>query len=234
MGGLCIGIVEDELLTAESIAIHLEKMGHKPLGPFTSFDAVLAGLADQRPDLFLLDIRLKGKRTGLDVAHLLKIKYKIPFLFLTSQTDSKTVNQAVAASPMGYITKPFSFEDLFIGIELTKAKLNLGLSSQRKISIRNGYETEWILADDILYLEADRSYVTLYLVDGTRILRQSLGKFLKTFENGDMVRIHRSYAVNPRKVESITMRSVTIRGHQIPLGKQYREQFQQYLIHLNG
>lgn len=230
---LRIGIVEDEILTAQSISIHLKKMGHECIGPFTRFETVFENQIDPFPDLFLIDIRLKGPKSGLDIAFELKRKDLAPFLFLTSNTDTETVREAMKISPLGYITKPFTFDDLFIGLELAKSKVNFSTIKRRKIEFRNGYQTESIPVDEILFLEAARSYVTIHMESDTCVLRQPLGNFLKLFEPGEMIRIHRSFAVNPRKIESIGNSSIIVGGKRAPLGPGYRKSFQEELTALN-
>lgn len=231
---LRIGIVEDEVLTSKSIAIHLKKMGHEVMGVYSRFESVFQGASDAPPDLYLIDIRLKGRKSGLDVAQELQSRQWAPFLFLTSNTDSKMVLEAMKTKPLGYITKPFTYEDLFIGIELAKSKFNFEGQSGRKIEIKVGTQLELLPANEVVFLEAARSYVTIYLESETKVLRQSLGNFLQSFEPGEMVRVHRSYAVNPRKVESASTSRIIAQGHKIPLGPGYRELFEKELVKLGG
>ncbi len=222
---LRVAIVEDEALIAESIAIQLRKMGHEVVAVYSNYDAVVSALSCQEAELFLIDIRLKGARTGLDVARTLQRKQGPPFLFVTSNTDSDTVREAMETLPLGYITKPVSYEDLFIGLELVKAKISLAGSNGRQIEVRNGQEKDWIQIKSIQFLEAGRSYVTIHLAEGQRVLRRSLGNFIKDFRGSEIIRIHRSYAVNPRMVESVMAGKVIVAGHKLPLGPGYRDHF---------
>ncbi|MBL4604130.1 MAG: response regulator, partial [Flavobacteriaceae bacterium] len=111
---LRIGIIEDEVLIAENITMHLEDMGHVIVGVAGSFDDAISQIKRVTPDLLLVDIRLRGERSGIKIAKELSENYKIPFLFLTSNTDRATIKQAMECFPLAYIRKPFSFEDLFI------------------------------------------------------------------------------------------------------------------------
>ncbi|MCB9235532.1 MAG: response regulator [Bacteroidia bacterium] len=225
MESLRIGIIEDEILIADNIAMHISHMGHEVVGTAGHFQQALELAEGQKPDLLLVDIRLKGSKSGLDVARELMEKHNIPFLFLTSNTDKGTIKRAMETLPLGYITKPFTFDDLFIAIELVRAKIQLGKPKGKKIEIKNGTQIQWVPLNDILYLEAARSYVTIFLVEGSIVLRQPLGNILSDFSAGDMVRIHRSFAVNPTKVESVTGTRVIVAGNKIPIGPGYREEF---------
>ena len=225
MNALRIGIVEDEILIAKDVERHLVDMGHAVTGIYPHYKALADSLAAQQPDLFLVDIRLKGEKSGLKVAQLLKEQYGIPFFFLTSSTDSKTIQQAMRTLPVAYLTKPFTYDDLFIAMELAKAKIQSEHATRKKVEIQNGFEYQMLLVDEILYLEAARSYVTIHQKDGELLLRKSMGNLMEAFDEGDMVRVHRSYAVNPINVESVSANKVIVGGKKIPLSTSYKESF---------
>lgn len=234
MEGLRIGIIEDEVLTIENISIHLRRMGHCVACTHTNFKEAISQLGAQELDLFLIDIRLKGNLSGLDVAKELNKGPGIPFIFLTSYTDSTTVRNAMELMPAGYVAKPFSYEDLFIAIELAKVKLALGKVESRVIEVKTRYEKECIPVEEVLYLEADRSYVTIHLTGETKVLRQPMGSLLESFQADEMIRIHRSFAVNPRKVEGVTASHVIVAGKKLPLGPGYRKRFRTALAELQS
>lgn len=228
---LKIGIVEDEVLIAENITMHLEDMGHTVIGVAGRFEEAIQLVKEHVPDLLFVDIRLRGKESGLDVAREVHQNYGIPFLFLTSNTDKSTIQQAMQWLPLTYITKPFSFEDLFIALELAKTKIELGGvgSNNRKIEIKNGGQTEWVMLHQVLYLEAARSYVTIFLRDRSIVLRQPMGALMEIFNEHEMVRVHRSFAVNPEQVESVSNTKAIINGKKIPIGPKHREPFFEWM-----
>ena len=118
-------VVEDEAITARDIQTSLEKMGYTVTGiSATGADAVKkAGLT--RPDLVLMDIVLKGKKTGTEAAETIKKKFDIPVVYLTAYADDQTLTAAKKAEPFGYITKPFNDTDIKVTIEMAlyKAKM---------------------------------------------------------------------------------------------------------------
>lgn len=234
MKPLQICIVEDDPLTAESISIHLEKMGHHICGNYSSFDSVFFRPPSQMPDLYLIDIRLRGDKTGVDIAKKLQQEGQTPFLFVTSNTEYETIRKAMQTAPLGYITKPFSYEDLLIGIELVKAKITSPKKKDLKIPLKTGQNIEMLSLQQILYLEADRSYVNIHLEKGIRVLRKPLKNFLEEASHTDIIRVHRSYAVNPHKIECISNGKVIIYGHKIPLAASYRKPLFKLIGHINS
>jgi len=117
-----IFILEDEALIAEEIASTLEILGYTVAGKSRSGDSALDKLASLQPDLALLDINVKGLMTGIDVAKIIREKYDFPYIFLTSYSDSATLEQVKPTMPYGYIVKPFTEQDLKSNIELALFK----------------------------------------------------------------------------------------------------------------
>lgn len=115
-------IVEDEVLIAEEIKYSLTSLGYSVVGHAMNGDKALDLFARQDADLVLLDINIKGSRNGIDLGGVLREKYDIPFVYLTSFSDENTLNQAMATMPYGYIVKPFNENDLKVNIQLAMNK----------------------------------------------------------------------------------------------------------------
>lgn len=105
-------IVEDEAVIAAEIEITLLRMGYLALDL----------LASCQPDLALLDINIKGTRSGIDLANIIRQKYSFPFVFLTAFADRETLSKVKGTLPYGYVVKPFNDNDLHSAIELALHK----------------------------------------------------------------------------------------------------------------
>jgi len=88
-----IFIVEDEALIAAEIKSTLQLLGHQVVGHAMNGDKALDQLAKQEAELILLDINIKGTRNGIDLAHIIRDRYKVPFVFLTSFSDRLTLQK---------------------------------------------------------------------------------------------------------------------------------------------
>lgn len=111
-------IVENEPIIASDIETSLEKNEYKVADiAYTMEDALLA-LENNLPDLAILDINLAQGTEGIQIAEIIKSKYQIPFIFLTSYSDRKTLDQAKHTEPSGYLVKPFTEVNLFTTIEI--------------------------------------------------------------------------------------------------------------------
>lgn len=111
-------IVEDEPLIAEDIQGYLEESGFTVSGIANSGSAALQLLENHRPDALLLDINLGSSPDGIELATIVREKYKLPFVFLTSHSDKGTLERAKKTFPAGYLLKPFDGYDLMTSLEV--------------------------------------------------------------------------------------------------------------------
>lgn len=106
-----IMIVEDEGIVAEDLRTILLGSGFQVVGIADSFDAAATLAQAARPDIALLDIRLKGKRDGIELAEELR-RNDIGFVYLTSHADDRTLARAEVTEPLGYVLKPFGAREM--------------------------------------------------------------------------------------------------------------------------
>ena len=111
-------VAEDDRMMAEAICDRLTDAGYEVLGkPETGTAAVEAALA-LRPDLILMDVRLKGEVDGIRASELIHQKMRVPVVYLTGDSDLKTLERAKGASAYGYVLKPFHIRNLIVAIEV--------------------------------------------------------------------------------------------------------------------
>ncbi len=111
-------IVEDEPIIAEDIEHILLSHDYEVIGKAYSSTRAIDMLGTRYPDLVLLDIALKGDKDGVDIAHIIRNNYQIPFIFLTSFSDKITLERVNPTMPYGYIVKPFKDKDIITAIEI--------------------------------------------------------------------------------------------------------------------
>lgn len=128
MNGKGILIVEDETIVALDMKMRLQSLGYSVLGVVDTGDAAIKFLDSARPDLILMDIRIKGSSDGIETAQKIRERIEVPVIFVTAYTDEATLGRAKLVSPYGYIVKPFHERELRIGIELALYKFQYELS----------------------------------------------------------------------------------------------------------
>lgn len=110
-------IVEDEMIVAMMIKLKLLDMGYKFAGHATSGEDAIRMVEEEKPDLIIIDIYLKGKMDGIDAATEILKSHIVPIIFLTGDPSKDTRIRASIANPVGYLQKPFMDEELEYIIE---------------------------------------------------------------------------------------------------------------------
>jgi CheY-like chemotaxis protein len=59
-----------------------------------------------------MDIRLKGRKDGIEAASEIHSLFCLPLVFITAQSDETILARARATQPAAILLKPFAEEDL--------------------------------------------------------------------------------------------------------------------------
>ncbi len=110
-------IVEDEAIVAQDARMALEKFGYRVTGTVDTGDAAILAVKKERPDLVIMDIRLKGDMDGIETAGRLS-EGSIPVIYITGYGDKETIDRAKKTCPGAIVHKPFDDQELYSAIEL--------------------------------------------------------------------------------------------------------------------
>ena len=110
-------VVEDESIIAMDIRRTLKGLGYEVCGVVSSGEESIEKAFQNRPDLVLMDIGLRGNIDGICAAKEIKSGMNVPIIYLTAYGDEATLNRADKANPYGYIHKPFEESELRFKIE---------------------------------------------------------------------------------------------------------------------
>src|SRR5688572_21746175 len=72
---------------------------------------------DDKPELVLLDIQLKGKLNGIDLASRLN-EMQIAFVYLSANSNQSILESAKVTQPYGFLVKPFRTKDILIMLDI--------------------------------------------------------------------------------------------------------------------
>ena len=146
-------IVEDERLIARDMQQLLVELGYDPFAIAGTSEEALLRASERRPDVVLMDIRLKGETDGISTAELLKSRFDLPVIYLTAHADDTTVERAKNSEPYGYLIKPVDAVRLRSAIEVSVHKHRL----DRKLRERE----RWLeitlrsIADGVVAVDGD-------------------------------------------------------------------------------
>lgn len=126
-------IVEDEFIVAHDLQMILLRAGYQVVGIADSVKQAQKILEESQVDLVLLDIYLKGKLTGIDLAHILMQK-QIAFIYISANSNEKIMEAAKSTLPYGFIIKPYRDRDVLLSIDIARYRKansnNMKLSSE--------------------------------------------------------------------------------------------------------
>jgi len=111
-------IVEDETLIAEELKERLERFGFLVIAAVDTAEEGIEIATTERPDLVLMDIRLRGEKDGVQAAAEIRRRVDVPVVYLTAYSDRVTLDRAKHTEPYGYVLKPFHERELQVTIEL--------------------------------------------------------------------------------------------------------------------
>lgn len=228
-------IVEDEMIIGANISLQLSKLGYEVTGIVSRGEEVISHVEQNRPDVVLMDIQLKGELDGIETVSRMNRKVKVPVIYLTANADDENFDRAKATNPYAFISKPFKKLDLQHAIELTMDRIgrkdtqeteseNLSSSFVQSdcIYVRRNERMIKILIRDIYYFEADRNYCKIFAKNKEFLLVMTLKEIDDKLPNEHFLRIHRSFIINLSHVDEVAGTHVVIGKKAIPLSKTLR------------
>jgi PAS domain S-box-containing protein len=114
-------IVDEDRAGAAALEASLRRMGHEVLVARSALRA-LELAAVRRPDVVLLDIELDGELDGIQCAHVLKERHRVPIVYVTAQIDPESIARTAATEPAGHVLKPVHHQHLHGVIEIALYK----------------------------------------------------------------------------------------------------------------
>ena len=87
-------VVEDEMIIGAKISMQLTSLGYEVTGIIPRGEEAILHVVENRPDIVLLDIQLKGAIDGIETALRIQQTSNIPVIYLTANSDEATFNRA--------------------------------------------------------------------------------------------------------------------------------------------
>lgn len=231
---LKIIIVEDEFPIALDTEMKLTTRGYEVLGIAKDFSSLMELIAEDTPDVLLLDINLGNGDDGIKIAQKLKKILSVPVVFLSAYSNPEVVSAALDTEPFGYLVKPYKIEDLVIALELARKnwlkKLEItNIQPEQKESgtvfVQNGSKIIKIETSEILFLQALDNYSIIQTHSNKTIVSSYLSQLFANFSsNPDFFQVHRSYVINLKKINSINGNMAMIDKFEIPISRNHKNE----------
>lgn len=115
-------LVEDERIVAFDLKRQLQGFGYQVGSIVASGEQAIERIAQDKPDLVLMDIHLDGKMDGIEAAIEIRSRRRIPVVYLTAYAEDDTLHRALDSRPFGYLIKPCEARELHATIQMALAR----------------------------------------------------------------------------------------------------------------
>ncbi len=165
-------------------------------------------------DILLLDVEMPGM-SGTELAKTVrKENTAVQIIFVTGYYEY--FSDGFDVSALHYLIKPVDGDKLCPVLE--KAVQNLA-GRQRSVLVSTQEGKIKIPLADILYVEAEKAYVNVHTVQGSRRTRMTFGKFAEQLDD-TFFRVHRSYIAGLKHISKITRAEIIMtNGDVIPVSR---------------
>ncbi|MGI4834593.1 MAG: LytR/AlgR family response regulator transcription factor [Janthinobacterium lividum] len=179
-------------------------------------------------DLLLLDVEMPTL-SGLELAKLLPRPGPAIVLVTTHREFAVAAFDMQAAD---YLVKPVEFgrfQQAVARVVAARPAAPPAAPSSSELFVKVGTKTVRVNFDDVLYIEALSTYSVLVTPTHKHIIYLTLKALGERLPFANFVRVHRSYIVNTRRIETIDDGLLKLMQYEIPVGKSYQEEFMRRL-----
>jgi len=222
-------VVDDDELDRLAVISEAAKYPYlQRLGTCRSGTEAIEYINHLKPDIVFSDIEMPGA-SGMDMLRTLYGKIPIP-VFITSHPEFAL--ESYDLEVFDYILKPLSSERFekcmnrvldFFRLRQRAMDIDNQSGESGYIMVKQGYEKHRLHHSDIVFLESMKDYTKIKTTSGQSLLvLETLSSLLLQLPQDKFLRIHRSYAVNRQKVESVAANKLSVGGQELPIGKSFK------------
>ncbi|HNP98604.1 MAG TPA: LytTR family DNA-binding domain-containing protein [Bacteroidia bacterium] len=223
----CI-IIDDEPFAVELIQSYVEQIPFLQLKA-TFHDAINASeyIHKNDLDLIFLDIQMPH----INGIQLLKSIKQPPSIIFTTAFDQYAV-EGFELNAVDYLLKPFSFDRFQKAVNKAHQIYKIKHPDKEDdpfIFVKSDYQMIKIFINAIQFIEGWDDYIKIYVGDKPIMTLMSLKSVLEILPANDFLRVHRSYIVPVKRIESIRNKMIRIAGKEIPVGPTYMDVVNEFI-----
>ena len=225
-------IIDDEAIAREIIVTHLSKIEnvHVVASCSNAMEA-FNHINNQQVDLVFLDINMP-EISGISFAK--SINKEIKVIFTTAYRDYAVEGFELKA--VDYLLKPISFERLKKAIDTyfdiygnAKEKSTSRIDFSEFMFVRSDRKMVKIDYAAIIYIESYSDYLKIHLENKTIVTRETITAIEAKLPKQNFLRIHRSYIIALKHMQSFTSEYITINHQLLPISRTYKKNVLQFL-----
>lgn len=217
-------IIEDEPLAAEVLKDYIGEVSDLHLVAVCR-DVMSATeyLRNQKIDVLFVDIHLP-KVKGIDFIRTIQNQYQV---ILTTAYNQYAI-EGYDLNVVDYLLKPIEFNRFLQAIQ--KLKKNQPVVTVESSTQKDPFhffnvdkKQVKVFIKDILYVESLKDYVKIHTDKNYLVTKLQIGELESLLTSANMLRIHKSFVINLNKVSAYSATHIEIDGHEIPVGRTYKE-----------
>lgn len=220
-------IIDDEPLAIEVIENHISKIDSLEIaGTFQNAVKAFQALRDTQVDVLFLDIQMP-RLTGIEFLRTLKNPPKV--IFTTAYREYAL--EGFELDVIDYLLKPISFDRFLKAVD----KLYDNIPSSTTVEVAAAHPARYVFVtsekknikiclDEIEYVESKRDYILIKTSNKEVLTHQTITYMDEHLPDGCFLRVHRSFIINLKKLDSWNSHEVEISGETIPIGRTYKRE----------
>jgi DNA-binding LytR/AlgR family response regulator len=218
--------IDDEPLALKVIDSHCKKTEFINLQKtFTHPTEALHHLRKYPVDLLFVDIQMPAMN-GINLVKA--IQQNTMIIFTTAFSEYAVVSYELNA--IDYLLKPINFKRFSQAVNKANEYWHYinkqNHSEDKYIFIRADFSLVKIPMADILYIEGLADYLKIFIKDRqTVVARMTMNEMMQKLPVEDFIRVHRSYILPFKRIESVRSNVITLPKKEIPIGKTYIKDF---------
>lgn len=202
------------------------------VGTATSGQTGKALIDETSPDIVFLDVEMPGF-TGMQLLAEFETR-NFSVVFTTAHPEYAL--QAIKSEAVDYLLKPISLQELNMAVEKCERRMVLlqgsATDGDKKISLPTGKGSVLAERDEIIRLESDNNYTTVYFTNRPKlVIARTLKIFDEQLSDKGFYRIHQSHLVNIKHVRSHingdTSYAVLSNGEKVEIARRRKQEFLQ-------
>jgi DNA-binding LytR/AlgR family response regulator len=223
-------IIDDDKLSRKLLEKFVEKTDL--LDDYFSFSNAIDAINflkkdDEEIDLIFLDIEMPD----MNGVEFMQSIGDHPVQIIVVSSKEKYALDAIEYDVTDYLLKPVTYVRFLKATEKAVSKLHEEMlpssSSKDDFFIRNNASLKRLSYDDVVWVEAMENYIVVNTYDERYTIHFTMKAIMDQLPVEKFFRIHRSYIVNRRKIETIKTSTIEVKTseglQELPIGKSYRE-----------
>lgn len=235
MEELKILILEDDISTGMHLKSMLTRKGYHIVGVAYNGKECLELAKKENPEILIADINLGEGPNGLEIAEQIFLDYDVLTIFITGIADTEYAKIAKKKlNAISFLEKPVNDTDIINSIESAIIELerkqdeealkNKIKQFEDRIFLKKDLVYYKILLEDILWLEANGAYCTIYTKTNEFKYSINLTRLSEKIGYEKLLRVHNKYTVNTFNVDRIENDKIHIGDKSFSIGKKYSKQ----------